>query len=356
MIEKSGPGTSLAPERDLAARLKVSRPTIRAAVEELTRSGLLVRQHGRGTFTSPHKVTQEMSGTTTNALAVPPPKATGPAASSNSPPPPQAPTAPPDSAWPPPPPSTNRPSPQRRRRTHRHRTTRTTRRPRPGLTPQDMESGNFYQLLRERHHIIVMDAIQTLEPSVTNPQQADLMDVPVYSPILQVERTTRDTTAAPSNTPNPSTAATATASPPNSASTPPPANHPTTTRPTPHNQNKNTSTHHKTGTSTAANHSRAPRTQQRNPRPQQPTPHENPAPVNHHPAPGTRHPAPGTHRARHANRTDPPPRHHRHTTKADSTTVEPGHTRPLEQDTPARTAIPTEARPHRATRSPARAH
>nr|WP_255528127.1 UTRA domain-containing protein [Streptacidiphilus sp. P02-A3a] len=57
-----------------------------------------------------------------------------------------------------------------------------------------MESGNFYQLLRERHHIIVMDAIQTLEPSVTNPQQADLMDVPVYSPILQVERTTRDTT------------------------------------------------------------------------------------------------------------------------------------------------------------------
>ncbi|GAB3973178.1 hypothetical protein GCM10029978_051920 [Actinoallomurus acanthiterrae] len=71
LIENSGPGTGLPSERDLAEQLGVSRPTVRAAIEELTRTGLLTRQHGRGTFTSPHKVTQELSGST-NAFGVPP--------------------------------------------------------------------------------------------------------------------------------------------------------------------------------------------------------------------------------------------------------------------------------------------
>lgn len=61
VIEKAGPGTGLASERDLAQELGVSRPTVRAAIDELTRTGLLVRQRGRGTFTSPHKVTQELA-------------------------------------------------------------------------------------------------------------------------------------------------------------------------------------------------------------------------------------------------------------------------------------------------------
>jgi GntR family transcriptional regulator len=64
----------------------------------------------------------------------------------------------------------------------------------PGLTERDMESGNFYQLLRERFDVVVADAVQTLEPTVTNPDQADLLDVPVYAPVLLIERTTRDTT------------------------------------------------------------------------------------------------------------------------------------------------------------------
>ncbi|WP_460358125.1 GntR family transcriptional regulator [Actinoallomurus acanthiterrae] len=64
----------------------------------------------------------------------------------------------------------------------------------PGLTPADMESGNFYRLLRERYEIAVVEAVQTIEPTVTNPEQADLLDVPVYAPALQFERTTRDHT------------------------------------------------------------------------------------------------------------------------------------------------------------------
>ncbi len=192
VIENAGPGTGLASERDLAVELGVSRPTVRAAIEELTRSGLLVRQRGRGTFTSPHKVTQELTATNTS-LGVPPAEghwtsqvvefATTPA------------------------------SPARAARLELDPGTPVLRITRvryvddepiaieslqlpaglvPGLAPADMETGSFYQLLRERFGITVSDAVQTLEPAVTNPGQAELLDVPIYAPILQIERLTRD--------------------------------------------------------------------------------------------------------------------------------------------------------------------
>jgi GntR family transcriptional regulator len=62
----------------------------------------------------------------------------------------------------------------------------------PDLVPGDMEHGNFYRLLRERFGVVVSDAVQSIEPTVTNPDQADLLDVPVYAPVLLIERTTRD--------------------------------------------------------------------------------------------------------------------------------------------------------------------
>jgi len=194
VIEKAGPGTSLASERDLAGELGVSRPTIRAAIEELVRSGLLVRQHGRGTFTSPQKITQELTGTG-SAFAVPPAEGTWASRVVTFE------TAP--AGW------------ARASRLGLGPDDEVLRVTRvrlvegepiaierlelpatlvPGLSPQDLESGNFYQLLRERYDINVAEATQTLEPSVTNPEQADLLDVPAYFPIMCVQRTTQDTT------------------------------------------------------------------------------------------------------------------------------------------------------------------
>jgi len=195
LIEQAGPGTALPPERDLALRLGVSRPTVRAAIDDLARTGLLVRQQGRGTFTSPHKITQELAGGTSNAFAVPPAEGhwtsrvlsfrTGPAGA---------------------------PRAARLKLSPAEPVLRIVRlrlvddEPMaieridlpaalvPGLTEQDMESGNFYRLLRERFDVVVADAVQTIEPTVTNPDQADLLDVPVYAPVLLIERTTRDTT------------------------------------------------------------------------------------------------------------------------------------------------------------------
>ncbi|MBY8852715.1 GntR family transcriptional regulator, partial [Saccharothrix sp. MB29] len=50
LIETHPPGAPIPAERVLCARLSVSRPTLRSAVDELVNTGLLVRQHGRGTF------------------------------------------------------------------------------------------------------------------------------------------------------------------------------------------------------------------------------------------------------------------------------------------------------------------
>lgn len=193
VIERSGPGTPLPPERDLAVELGVSRPTLRAAVAELTRIGLLVRQHGRGTFTNAPKVSQELSGTSSNAFAVPPAEGTwtsrvlafdlGPAG------------APRASRL-----SVSPAEPVLRVRRLRLVDGEPMAIERidlpgalvPGLAAEDMESGNFYQLLRSRYEIVVSDAVQTIEPSVTDAEEAELLGVPTFAPVLLFERTTRD--------------------------------------------------------------------------------------------------------------------------------------------------------------------
>lgn len=195
LIEQAGPGTALPAERDLALTLGVSRPTVRAAIEDLTRIGLLVRQQGRGTFTSPRKITQELTGGGAAAFGVPP--AEGDWSSKV---------------------LTFRTTPAGAPRAARLKLSPADPVLRvvrlrlvdkdplaieridlpahlvPDLAPRDMESGNFYKLLRERYGLVVSDAVQSIEPTVTNPDQADLLDVPVYAPVLLIERTTRDTT------------------------------------------------------------------------------------------------------------------------------------------------------------------
>ncbi|MDW6026647.1 GntR family transcriptional regulator [Mesorhizobium sp. BAC0120] len=58
-----GPGDALPSERDIAARADVSRVTVRKAVQDLVKGGILVQRHGSGTFVAPRveRVEQSLS-------------------------------------------------------------------------------------------------------------------------------------------------------------------------------------------------------------------------------------------------------------------------------------------------------
>lgn len=57
------PGEALPSERDLAARVEMSRVTVRKAVQHLVREGVLVQRHGSGTYVAaqPNRVEQSLS-------------------------------------------------------------------------------------------------------------------------------------------------------------------------------------------------------------------------------------------------------------------------------------------------------
>lgn len=63
------PGDALPSERDLAQKVDVSRVTVRKAVQQLVRDGILVQRHGSGTFVAPltHRVEQSLSRLTSFA-------------------------------------------------------------------------------------------------------------------------------------------------------------------------------------------------------------------------------------------------------------------------------------------------
>jgi GntR family transcriptional regulator len=63
------PGDALPSERDLAARVEMSRVTVRKAVQHLVREGILVQRHGSGTYVAPqpNRVEQSLSQLTSFA-------------------------------------------------------------------------------------------------------------------------------------------------------------------------------------------------------------------------------------------------------------------------------------------------
>ncbi|MGC0334299.1 GntR family transcriptional regulator [Streptomyces sp. SAI-170] len=192
LIEARRPGDAIPSERVLSAELGVSRPTLRAAVDELVVAGLLVREHGRGMFVAEAKITQELVSDR-NAFTLP--QAGG--------------------MW------TSellefrtvaagarvgrklRMSPAaeihyvaRLRLVdgspmaieHLHVRADLV----PGLSRDELERGDLYEHLRDRHGVQVSEAVQSIEPTVVTRTEADLLDVPELSPALLFERLTSD--------------------------------------------------------------------------------------------------------------------------------------------------------------------
>lgn len=197
LVESRAPGDPIPSERTLCEQLGVSRPTLRSAVDELVATGLLVREHGRGMFVARAKITQELAPDRDSHRL---PQASGTWASRVL-----------DF-------STVRAGARVGRRLRISPAAQITYIARlrlvddepmaieylhvpavlvPGLRPADMESGDFYDLLRDRHGVRVHEAVQSIEPTVTNEEEARLIGVPVLSPALLFERLTRDAAGRP---------------------------------------------------------------------------------------------------------------------------------------------------------------
>ncbi|MFD9004584.1 GntR family transcriptional regulator [Streptomyces sp. NPDC059582] len=197
LIEERSPGDAIPSERALCARLGVSRPTLRAGIDQLVVAGLLVREHGRGMFVAAEKITQELvsdrrsfslppaAGTWTSRLLE---LSTLPAGARVGRKLCLSPAAPiryvarlrlVDGA------------PMAIEYLHVPADLVTD------LTSAELENGDLYEHLRERHSVQVSEAVQSIEPTVVTRAEADLLAVPELSPALLFERLTYDTANRP---------------------------------------------------------------------------------------------------------------------------------------------------------------
>ncbi|MER7486084.1 GntR family transcriptional regulator [Streptomyces sp. NPDC126497] len=193
LIEARRPGDAIPSERSLCARLGVSRPTVRAAVDELVVAGLLVREHGRGMFVAAEKITQELVPER-SSFVVPPARGvwTGRVLELR--------TLPAGARV------------GRRLRVSPAARIRYVARLRlvdgspmaieylhlpadlvPELTREELEQGDLYEHFRDRHGVRVGEAVQSIEPTVVTRAEAELLEVPELSPALLFERLTTDT-------------------------------------------------------------------------------------------------------------------------------------------------------------------
>lgn len=196
MVADQGAGEALPSEHELCDTLGVSRPTLRAAVDELVDEGVLIRRPGRGTFTGPSKVAQPLAPTAAVGNSFRVPLSEG--------------------VW-------------ESRTLAFERGTAGARLARalgvspseplvkverlrivngaplaverihvpdkyvPDITGDDFQRGSFYQLLHSRYGITMARAAQSIEATVTDERESGFLEVPPHSPALLFEVTTKDT-------------------------------------------------------------------------------------------------------------------------------------------------------------------
>jgi GntR family transcriptional regulator len=191
LIERAGVGGALPSERQLSVDLGVSRLTVRAALDELVREGFLVRRRGSGTFVREPKIAQELTmtsfseemrrrgmtpGSRTLSLETTTAGAYLGRCLHVSP--------------------SERVVVAKRLRLAdgESMAIETLHVPEslvPGLEPKDLDRGSFYELLGERYGITIVGGMQTIEPTVTNEEESEALNVPLHSPAFLFERTTR---------------------------------------------------------------------------------------------------------------------------------------------------------------------
>jgi GntR family transcriptional regulator len=187
MVERLGVGEAIPPERRLAVDLGVSRPTLRAAIDELVREGLLRRRHGSGTFVSAPKIavplamtsfSEDMArrGMRPGSRVISFERITAGAKLGQ-----RLRLSPAEELW-----------AIRRLRLADDETMaieflHVPLRVLPELRRQDLEGVSFYDLLARRG-VVVASGVQTIEPTVISEQEAGILGVPVHAPAFLFER------------------------------------------------------------------------------------------------------------------------------------------------------------------------
>jgi GntR family transcriptional regulator len=191
LIRQLGVGEAIPSERRLSTELGVSRLTLRAALDELVREGYLVRRHGSGTFVSEPKIAQQLTLTSftedmrrrgmvadSRTIALENVHAGPQVARALS-------ISPADRVF------------QIRRlrlADDEPMALETLHVPVslvPGLTAAQLEHASWYELLQERYNVVIALGLQTIEPTVTNEEESELLHVPLHSPAFLFERTSQ---------------------------------------------------------------------------------------------------------------------------------------------------------------------
>src|SRR2546425_3841256 len=190
LMESLDVGMAIPSERQLSLDLKVSRLTIRAALDELVRDGYLDRRHGSGTYVTEPKIAQPLTLTSFSEdmrrRGMVPGSRTLELATTSA----------------------------GARLAHRLQVSPAERLVRvkrlrladaqpmamellhipetlgPGLTRADLEDRSFYDLLGERYGIVIASGTQSIEPTATNEEESQVLGGPLPTPAFLFERTT----------------------------------------------------------------------------------------------------------------------------------------------------------------------
>ena len=194
LIERLQVGEAIPSERQLSKDLGMSRLTVRAAIDRLVQDGRLSRRHGSGTFVTEPKIAQRLSlnsfSDEMRLRGMAPGSRVIELASA----------------------SADARLAQRLGLSPGERVVRAKRlrladgipmalelmhvpaNAVPGIVKADLENASFYDLMRDRYDIAISQAVQTIEPTVTDEEQSKLLGVPLHSPAFLFERTAQSQT------------------------------------------------------------------------------------------------------------------------------------------------------------------